>query len=130
MVATIIEEASCSRHVPLLLIGKDEQNNAEFMKLGAAALGIDPPAIIYTNTITRYDGGKMGKSRAEYSLLVTNDVTLEVSKIEQFLSEHDDDTYCPICEIYQYSRYALLNLNFSSSVTHARISEVVRHECI
>lgn len=131
MAASILEYMPSSEDGMIVLIGIDELDNLLFVEACAKVLGMEPPAFVLVKTIRGYDGGKMGKSREGFSLLVTESVEKEVAKIKQFLQEnHTDDEFCPLCDIYANSTYAKSFPNLTQKDVHDAVSEIIACEVL
>lgn len=126
MTATILGSDEGVRLV--VLLGIDELDNAAFVKKIAEKIGLPSPGFLFNQILPGYDFKKMGKTRPEYSFIISNDPQAEFSKLKPFLRRDNNYLECPCYHIHTFSEFGTPELA-SCNKLHPLLPHIIKQEC-
>jgi len=91
----------------LVLLGIDEMPNAIFTRLVATLLGLPKPTFLLSRTVVGTDGKKMGKSRPQYSMIMSENPQEALQKFDDGNIRKDGLCIgCPRRHVVKFSQFS------------------------
>ncbi len=126
MAASIIEIDNQKKIV--ILLGVDELGEALFISHVYKKLEMSPPGFLFNHVVLGYDSNKMGKSRPEFSLVISSSAEEEIKKVEKYLRKDGDHRKCPCYYINLFSKYGDPEISTCKRV-HKKLPTIIKKEC-
>lgn len=119
----------CKEKRIVVLLGVDEICHGVFITLIFKKLKLPLPIFLFNNLIIGYDGKKMGKTRSQNSLVVSNSFASEYKKIKPHIEKIHSHLYCPATEIIRFSEYSFEEIGTCSDKNHNDVKNIIKQEC-